>query len=256
MVKAFAKTHSANGSAVGTVKVSDKGTGSEKKIGGLDAYIAVPKKPFKSAVLVITDVYGYKTDNVRKWADQLAAEGFLAVIPDYFKGNPRKTTDSPESFAAWRALYPRERVVKETAAVLGDIRKLYPNVKNIGAEGFCWGGLYSVLLTQGKTPAVSAAVVYHGSLITKDDIEAINAPILFQQSDPALDRQMNTTTYNEFKTIIDAKRAKGLDTSMEFYPSQAHGFSLRGNEGNVTVAAAATSAFQKGAAFLKKYLSK
>lgn len=33
MVKAFAETHSANGSAVGTLSWSNKGTNSEKKIG-------------------------------------------------------------------------------------------------------------------------------------------------------------------------------------------------------------------------------
>ena len=54
-----------------------------------------------------------------------------------------------------------------------------------------------VLLTQGKTPAINAGVVYHGSMIMKSDIEAINAPILFLQSDPALDTQLNTTTFKE-----------------------------------------------------------
>jgi hypothetical protein len=54
-----------------------------------------------------------------------------------------------------------------------------------------------VLLTHGQTPAVSASVVYHGSLLTPADVEAINAPINFQQSDPALDRQMNTTLYKQ-----------------------------------------------------------
>jgi dienelactone hydrolase len=62
---------------------------------------------------------------------------------------------------------------------------------------FCWGGLYAVLLTHGQTPAVPASVVYHGSLLTAADVEAINAPINFQQSDPAIDRQMNTTLYKQ-----------------------------------------------------------
>jgi dienelactone hydrolase len=54
-----------------------------------------------------------------------------------------------------------------------------------------------VLLTQGKSPAVAASVVYHGSLLTPADVEAINAPINFQQSDPALDRQLNTELYKQ-----------------------------------------------------------
>lgn len=62
---------------------------------------------------------------------------------------------------------------------------------------FCWGGLYAVLLAQGQNPKVSAAVVYHGSLITPADVEAVTAPINFQQSDPALDRNFNTELYNQ-----------------------------------------------------------
>jgi hypothetical protein len=54
-----------------------------------------------------------------------------------------------------------------------------------------------VLLAGGKTPAVNAAVVYHGSLLTRANIEAISAPVNFQQSDPKLDNQIKTDFYNE-----------------------------------------------------------
>lgn len=47
--------------------------------GGLDAYVAVPKKPYSAAVLVITDIYGYKNDNVRLWADHLAHQVRLTL---------------------------------------------------------------------------------------------------------------------------------------------------------------------------------
>jgi dienelactone hydrolase len=67
------------------------------------------------------------------------------------------------------------------------------------ARRFCWGGLYAVLLAGGKTPAVNAAVVYHGSLLTSADIEAISAPVNFQQSDPKLDTQVKTEFYNEVR---------------------------------------------------------
>lgn len=40
--------------------------------GGLDAYVAVPSKPYTAAVVLFTDIFGYKTDNIRRWADKLA----------------------------------------------------------------------------------------------------------------------------------------------------------------------------------------
>lgn len=31
----------------------------------------------------------------------LCVQGYLVVIPDYFKGNPRKQSDSMDTFAEW-----------------------------------------------------------------------------------------------------------------------------------------------------------
>lgn len=31
----------------------------------------------------------------------VALQGYLVVIPDYFKGNPRKQSDSMDTFAEW-----------------------------------------------------------------------------------------------------------------------------------------------------------
>jgi hypothetical protein len=71
-------------------------------------------------------------------------------------------------------------------------------------RSFCWGGLYAVLLAQGQTPKVSAAGVYHGSSITPADVEAVTAPINFQQSDPALDRQIPSELYKQVRPAVAA----------------------------------------------------
>lgn len=54
-----------------------------------------------------------------------------------------------------------------------------------------------MLLAGGKTPKVSAALVYHGSLITREDVLAVSVPINFQQSDPELDTQIKPALYKE-----------------------------------------------------------
>ncbi|WIA41786.1 hypothetical protein OEZ86_009119 [Tetradesmus obliquus] len=252
-VQDFAKSHSNKGNAVGVVSWTGKGAGKEVKLAGLDAYVATPSGPFKAAVLMISDVFGWRVDAARVWADNMAKQGFLVVVPDYFKGEPRKKTDSPDTFAAWRAKFPRKTVMKQSTDMIAAIKAAYPSVKKVGVAGFCWGGLYSVLLAGGKAPAVNAAVVYHGSLLTRADIEAIAAPINFQQADPALDNQIKTDFYKEIKAILDDKAKKGLDASITYYPNMPHGYSLRG--ANATVSASATTAFSSGAAFFKKHLN-
>eukprot|EP00775_Hariotina_reticulata_P004690 gene4690-4942_t len=182
---------------------SGKEKGKELKLGGLNTYVSIPSKAPTAAVLLFTDIYGYKTEGIRSWADKLAAE--------------------------------------ETAAVQADIRKAFPSVKKFGVQGFCWGGLYSVLLSAGSPPPVSAAVVYHGSLITK--------------SDPKLDRQINETFYKEIQGILKQKASKGIDASITSFPGQPHGFSLRGDSSEAATAKAATAAFENGVEFKKKHLA-
>lgn len=249
-VKRFADGHT--GAAAGsTSTATGKSAGSERKLGGLDAYVVGPADA-KAAVLVVPDVYGWKTQQIRGWADKLAAAGFLAVVPDYFKGDDRKKSDSADTFAAWLQRYPRERVLSESDAVLADIKKAFPSVKKIGVQGFCWGGLYSVLLA--GQPAVDAAGVFHGSLLKASDVAAVKVPIKFLQSDPTLDGQIGPELYKQIDGVLAAKRASGLDASIKSFPKQGHGFSLRGDASDPAVARAANAAFDEGLAFLNKHL--
>lgn len=41
---------------------------------GLDAYVATPAGPYKAAVLMIPDIYGWQTDGTRVWADNMAKQ--------------------------------------------------------------------------------------------------------------------------------------------------------------------------------------
>ncbi len=36
--------------------------------------MVVPSKPYTAAVVLYTDIFGYKTAGIRAWADKLAAE--------------------------------------------------------------------------------------------------------------------------------------------------------------------------------------
>ena len=62
-------------------------TGQDVLLGGVNTYIAEPDfdNP-KRAVIIATDVFGYKLVNTRLVADKIAKEGFLVVVPDIFDG--------------------------------------------------------------------------------------------------------------------------------------------------------------------------
>jgi hypothetical protein len=60
--------------------------------GGLDAYVAQPSKDATAAVLLATDIFGYKTENIRKWADKLA---------DAVRGSRARGGTQPDTQPAW-----------------------------------------------------------------------------------------------------------------------------------------------------------
>ena len=58
----------------------DTPTGTEVKLGGLDAY-AVGPKDSKRIIVIGVDVFGWKFVNTRLLADEYASKGFRVFIP-------------------------------------------------------------------------------------------------------------------------------------------------------------------------------
>jgi hypothetical protein len=62
--------------------------GEEDIVNGLPCYISKPKDGSKArTVIFVSDIFGYKTPNVRLLADEYAKEGFYAYVPDFYGGD-------------------------------------------------------------------------------------------------------------------------------------------------------------------------
>ena len=63
-------------------------TGSEFLIGDLPVYVSKGQgKEITSAVLVGYDIYGFHGGRIRSICDEIAAAGYLVILPDYFRGD-------------------------------------------------------------------------------------------------------------------------------------------------------------------------
>jgi carboxymethylenebutenolidase len=157
----------------------------------LKSWVVYPERPNKTGVvLVIHDIFGMR-DLPRAVGDQLAQDGFIAIVPDFLsgKGPNGGGSDSLGSGVnqAIMSLTPADVIARLDAAM--DYGKGLPasNGKT-GVIGFCWGGGRSFAYAAAQ-PSLNAAVVYYGDApgasapgATADTVAAqlanLHAPVL------------------------------------------------------------------------------
>lgn len=116
----------------------------------------------------------------RLFADQLAAEGFLVLLPDIFHDDAWPEDGDWAQFPAWIEKHPIETEMLQINRLLTDVHQIY-QPKSLCCVGFCWGGRHCVKLA--STDKVDAAAIAHGSFIQTEEVEAVSQPILFLYAD-------------------------------------------------------------------------
>jgi carboxymethylenebutenolidase len=192
-------------------------------------FVVYPERKEKApVVIVIHEIFGL-SDWIRSVADQLAAEGFIAVAPDLLSGK------GPNG-GGTEAYGSRDEVMKAVSGLKADLYmprlnavreyaiKLPASNGKTATIGFCWGGARSFEYAAAQ-PGLNAAVVYYGT--SPSDAEAfkkIKAPVLgnYGGDDARVD-----------KTIEPAKAAMkeaGKTYEPHIYEGAGHGF-LRQQDG-------------------------
>jgi dienelactone hydrolase len=212
----------------------------------------------RSAILIYSDIYGYRGNGTRRWADRLASLGYVVAVPDFFLG--RSAMPGSPAAAEGRAFIlslPKANVTRQASDVVAALRKRYPTVTKVAAYGFCWGGRYAAVAAgagvDGTGAAADAAVSYHAALIAPDEFAAIERPILFVNA--AGDPLFNATAEAEVAKAAarGAKAAASFEVATKTFEGVRHGFAVRSAPNDTVATAASEAAFQDGLAFLKKH---
>ncbi len=132
--------------------------------GGMCGYLAKPQAPNGAAVVVIQEIFGVNAV-MRGRADDLAKQGYLVLVPDLFWRLEPGVDISDQTDAEWKKAldlmnrFDIDKGVEDIAATIALLRTM-PNVKKVGAVGYCLGGLLAYL-TAARTDA-DASVGYYG----------------------------------------------------------------------------------------------
>lgn len=221
--------------------------------GPINTWIVYPERKTKApVVLVIHEIFG-ESDWIRGVADQLAAEGFIAVAPDLLSGkgpNGGGTEAYPSRDEVTKAVsgLPRDVVNTRLDAVRSWAIKLPASTGKSGTVGFCWGGTSSFAYAVHQ-PALTAAVVYYGTAPEdKSTLTSVKAPVIgfYGGADMRVDATIPATEakMKELKKVYEPNVFDGA----------GHGF-LRAQSGQTGANMKATEqAWPKTIAFLRKYL--
>ena len=144
------------------------------------AYVVYPERKTKAPVVVVVhEIYGL-TPWVRGVADQLAADGFIAIAPDLLtsKNLPNPTDSVPGNLAtaAIRTLDAAD-VHRQISAAAEYAMALPSALPRYGIVGYCWGGSVSFEHAV-RSPKLGASVVYYGSSPAPASLTSVKAPVL------------------------------------------------------------------------------
>lgn len=155
-----------------------------KTAGGtpIRTWVVYPERKDKAGVVIlIFDIHGLGYW-IRGVADQLAQEGFIAVVPDLISGKGPKgggsdtAANDDEVVKLVRALEQPD-VVARLNAVHDYATKIPAANGKTATMGFCWGGGVSFAYAATQ-PDLDAAVVFYGISPEAADLAKIKAPVL------------------------------------------------------------------------------
>lgn len=215
------------------------------------AWVVYPERPDPAPVVVVVhEIFGL-SHWVRAVADQLAAEGFIAIAPDLLTmlNVPTGADGAPDAEVARSVIGGLQRAdIHRQLRAVAQYGMSLPAARNrYGVVGFCWGG--TVSFTHAiESPELGAAVVYYGSSPATEELGAIQAPVLGLYG--GNDARVNAT----IPPAETAMRALGKSFEYEIFDGAGHGFLRQQDGANGANLAASRGAWPRTIAFFRTHL--
>jgi len=184
-----------------------------------DGYLALPETGDGPGVIVIQEWWGL-VDHIKDLADRFAAEGFVALAPDFFHG---ATTDEPDEAQRLLMGLAMDRAAKDiqgAAQYLAGRDDVTGN--GVGVVGFCMGGslaLWSGALADEVKVAVGfyPAVPWEKMSPTWGNYTNKSAMIHASEED-------GTSKADGIQAAVKGIQEAGGDVEVYDYPGSSHAF--------------------------------
>jgi len=122
----------------------------------LQGYLAEPEIAAGAPAVVVIQEWWGLNDQIRGVADRLASAGYVALVPDLYRG--KSTVEKEEAHHLMTGLNFGEAATQD---VRGAVQFLKTRAARVGCVGFCMGGALT-LLAAVNVPELDAAVTFYG----------------------------------------------------------------------------------------------
>lgn len=143
-----------------------------------NGYLAVPEGGRGPGVVVVQEWWGLDS-GIKEMADRLAAGGFVAFVPDLYRGELAEHTEMDKAGALMSAM-PPDRAGRDMSGAV-DLLAGHEAVTSdgLGVVGFCMGGMLAFFLAANRPDRIKAVVPFYGypQGDNQPDYAAIEAPI-------------------------------------------------------------------------------
>lgn len=181
--------------------------------------------PACMGIVIVHDVFGFKINKTRRYADILAAKANANVLmPDFFQGgNPWPLNDFPakdqENFSSWLKKVGDWDYITQVLSTSNDYLKTLLSEEHrnsLGILGFSWGGKQVMRACSSKYYGYLAGVSIDGYMLEAEDAEKLNIPVFFMPSG-------DNKSIDTIKSILK-KRPFGDRCRYFTFGDESHGF--------------------------------
>ena len=141
--------------------------------GETSAFVARPDGETKRAVVVIQEWWGLN-DHIKDIAARYAAEGFIAIAPDLYRGRIAANRDEAGEMMNALSIDDGLDIIKNAV----DTATASLGVSHYGITGYCMGGTYA-LRAACELEGFSAAAAFYGDVPPEDILAKLTTPTVF-----------------------------------------------------------------------------
>ena len=206
--------------------------------------------PAAGSVLVIHEVFGLN-DHIKSVADRIAAEGYLALAPNFFvraSEPPPKDTSDMDALRKAASSIPTEVAIKDMQAALDFLKTFNSVMPRAVSIGFCMGGGYSYQIAT-HTKDLAGAVIFYGRT-PLELVPQVSCPLLGNFGE--LDQGIPPEKVREFQ---EALKKAGKQADIKIYAGAKHGF-FNDTRPEAYNAEAAADAWQRTLKFFQERMKK